>query len=212
LAESTVLEAVKKALEGSKQRKFTETVELALNLKGIDLSVPKNRIDDDVLLPRGRGKPAKIAVFATGELAVKSKGCADLVIAPEQIDDYAGDRKKAKKLAGQFNFFIAEAPLMPAIGKKLGPVLAPRGKMPRPVPPTIDPAPLVNNLRSTIRIRTRDKKTFHAPVGTRGMKPEEIADNVEAVLKKVISRLERGKQNIASVFLKTTMGASVKVM
>ena len=212
MAESTVLEAVKKALEGSKQRKFTETVELALNLKGIDLSVPKNRIDDDVLLPRGRGKPAKIAVFATGELAVKSKGCADLVIAPEQIDDYAGDRKKAKKLAGQFNFFIAEAPLMPAIGKKLGPVLAPRGKMPRPVPPTIDPAPLVNNLRSTIRIRTRDKKTFHAPVGTRGMKPEEIADNVEAVLKKVISRLERGKQNIASVFLKTTMGASVKVM
>ena len=75
-----------------------------------------------------------------------------------------------------FDFFIAEAPLMPVIGKRLGVVLGPRGKMPKPLPPGADPTPVIISLRNTVRVRSRDKKTFHAPIGTRDMPPEDSAE------------------------------------
>jgi large subunit ribosomal protein L1 len=212
LVEKTTLEAVKKALEGPKQRKFQESVEIAINLKDIDLSVPKNRIDEDIILPKGRGRDVKVAIFCGGELARKAKTVADLVIGPEEIDEFAGDKKKTKKLAAQNTYFLAEAPLMPLIGKKLGMVLAPRGKMPKPMPPGADPAPLVANLKKTVSVKSKDRKTFHMPVGSKAMSPEDIAENVDLILKRVIGKLERGKMNIASVYVKTTMGPSVRVM
>ena len=70
LAEKHSIETVKKALEAAKPRGFKESVEVALNLREVDLSVPKNRIDEEVVLPKGRGKEVKICVFASGELAV----------------------------------------------------------------------------------------------------------------------------------------------
>jgi large subunit ribosomal protein L1 len=43
------------------------------------------------------------------------------------------------------------------------------------------------------------------------MKDEEIAENVQAVLDALTGKLERGDRNIRSVYLKTTMGPSVKL-
>ena len=212
MVEKKTLRVIKEALEASKQRNFKESVDLAINLKDIDLSIPKNRIDDEVLLPKGRGKTVKIAVFGSGELAVKAKGVADLVITPEELDDLAEDKKKAKKVANEHIFFIAEAPLMPTIGKKLGVVLGPRGKMPKPIPPSADPKPLIENLRKTVRLRSKDRRTFHTPVGTKDMTIEELAENVDVVVKRLLGKLERGKMNIASIYIKTTMGKSVKLM
>jgi large subunit ribosomal protein L1 len=115
-------------------------------------------------------------------------------------------------MVDEYDFFLAEAPLMPAIGKQLGVVLGPRGKMPRPVPPKIDPEGIITNLRNTVRIRSRDKKTFHALVGTKNMTPEDLAENVDKVVKTILEKLERGKLNIASIFIKTTMGPAVRLM
>jgi large subunit ribosomal protein L1 len=212
VAEKRIVEAVRKAVESAKPRNFREGVELAINLKDIDLSVPKNRIEEEVILPKGRGKPVKICIFGSGELAVKARNVADKVVLPEELEELAGDKKKAKDLAQSFDSFIAEAPLMPVIGRRLGVVLGPRGKMPRPIPPGADPTGLVNSMRNTVRLRTRDRRTFHAPVGTRDMSPEDIAENLETVLRRITARLERGRFNIASVYVKTSMGPAVRVI
>ncbi len=206
-----IVAAVKEAIEKAKPRKFTESVDLAINLKDIDLSIPKNRINEEVILPHGRGKEVKIAVFASGETALKAKECADLVIPPEEIDKLAEDKRRARKLANEYDFFLAEAPFMAKIGKSLGIILGPRGKMPKPVPPGGDPCPMVRNLKRTVRMRSRDKRTFHVPVGTRDMDPEKIADNIEEVIKRLEAKLERGLQNIESIYVKTTMGPAVKI-
>jgi large subunit ribosomal protein L1 len=206
------LDAVKKALDSATPRSFEESVELAINLKDVDMSNPKNRIEEDILLPHGRGKDVHVAVFASGELALKAKKVADLVIPPEDIEDLAADKRKARKMAMEMDFLIAEAPLMPVIGRTLGVVLGPRGKMPRPILPGADPAPLVESLRKTIRVRSRDRRTFHAPVGTRGMTPETIAENVDAVIRRIERRLERGRLNISSAYVKTTMGPAVRLI
>ncbi|MCK5548240.1 MAG: 50S ribosomal protein L1 [Thermoplasmata archaeon] len=212
MADKPTIEIVKKALESSKERNFEESIELAINLKDLDLSVPKNRIEEDVILPKGRGKELKIAVFASGELAFKSKKSADLVITPEEIEELAKEKRKFKTLVSKYNFFLAEAPLMPTIGKRLGTVLGPKGKMPRPIPPTIDPKGIVATMKNTVRIRSRDKKTFHAPIGTRSMKPEDLAANADVVVKRLLEKLGKGKLNIASIYVKTTMGPSVRLM
>ena len=206
-----IVEAVREAIEKAKPRNFKESVDLAINLKDVDLSIPKNRINEEVILPSGRGKEIKVAVFGSGETALKAKECADLVIPPEEIDKLAEDKRKARKIANEYDFFVAEAPLMGRIGKVLGVILGPRGKMPKPIPPGGDPCPIVKNLKRTVRMRSRDKRTFHVPVGTRDMDPEEIAKNIEEVIKKLEAKLERGMQNIDSIYVKTTMGPAIRI-
>ncbi|HEC81359.1 MAG TPA: 50S ribosomal protein L1 [Thermoplasmatales archaeon] len=214
MAEKTTAEAVKKALEASKklERKFNETVDVVINLKDIDLNNPKNRIEEEIILPHGRGKDAKVALFAGGELAHKAKNVVDLIIKPEELEDLSKDKKKMKKIANEHDFFVAEAPLMPTIGKTVGVVLGPRGKMPKPVPPTVDIEGLIKTLRKTVRLRSKGRKTFHTVAGTADMKPEHIAENLDAIIKRLEEKLERGKQNISSIYVKTTMGPAERVM
>ena len=212
MVDQHLIDIIKKLQAESKQRKFLESVDLAINLKDIDLSNPKNRIQEEIILPNGRGKTIKVGVFGSSEMAVKAKGVADVIIRPEDIETLAGDKSKAKKFARSGDFFLAEAPLMPTIGKRLGMVLAPRGKMPKPIPPGSDPKPAIEKLRSSVSVRTRDRKTFHLAVGTKDMTPDKLAENVDAVMKRLMLKLERGKMNIQSVYIKTTMGPSFKVM
>ena len=212
MAEQGLIEGIQKALEQAKPRNFTESVEVAINLRDIDLSVPSNRIEEEIILPKGRGRDVKVAVFASGEMAVKARDAADAIIAPEDIEALAEDKAKAKDLAQNHDFFVAEAPLMPAIGRRLGTVLGPRGKMPRPLPPGGDPVRVIRNLKRGVRLRSKDRPTFHAAVGTRDMKPEDLAENLETILKRVEARLPRGRMNIGSVYVKTTMGPAVKVV
>ncbi|MDR1954962.1 MAG: 50S ribosomal protein L1 [Candidatus Methanoplasma sp.] len=212
MAEKPTVMAVQKALESAKKRNFTETVELAINLKDVDLSIPKNRIQEDIILPNGRGKRIKICVIGGGELALKAKDVADLVITPDELGTIADDKKQAKKIANSTDYFIAEAPLMAVIGKRLGTVLGPRGKMPKPIPPGADPTGMVDNLRKSVTVRTKDRKTFHVPVGTVNMPAEEIADNIEVILKRVSLKLEKGIANVASAYVKTSMGPAERIL
>jgi large subunit ribosomal protein L1 len=212
MAENEIEKAVKKAVEGSKTRKFQESVELAFNLKDIDLTVPKNRVDLEILLPRGRGKVIKIGLFGSGELAIKAKKVADSVFKPEDIEELGKNKKQMRKIANDHGFFIAEAPLMPTIGKSLGVVLGPRGKMPKPIPSQAEPGPLINNLKNTVKVRSKDRMTFHATVGTKDMKIDDLVENVETVMKRIERQLEKGKMNIKSVYVKTSMGPPVRIM
>lgn len=207
-----ITKAVKDAIENSKTRNFKESVELAFNLKDVDLSIAKNRVDEEIPLPKGRGKAVKIAIFASGELALKSKNSADKVISPEEIEELAGEKKKARKLANSYDYFLAETGLMTTIGKRLGAIFAPRGKMPKPIPATIDPSAIISAMRNTVRVRSKERRTFHVLVGVKDMSIEDLSTNIEAVLKRVEAKLERGRDNIESVYVKTTMGKAVRVI
>jgi large subunit ribosomal protein L1 len=212
MANENTIRAVNDAIESAPKRKFTESVDLIVNLKNVDLSQPKNRISESIVLPTGRGKATKIGVFAKGDLAIKSRsGGADLIISPDDIDKMSSDKKLIRTTIRGIDFFVAEAPLMPSIGKSFGPILGPKGKMPDPIPSNADPTPIIKRLKRTVKVRTKDKPTFHALVGNLSMSVEDIAANVEALLNTIESKLENGAQNIASIYVKTTMGPAVRV-
>lgn len=211
LANKVSIAAVKEAKQASKDRKFVEGIEIAINLKEVDLSDPKNRINEEISLPKGRGKKYKVAVIGTEEMQTKAKSVADYVYGPEDVSKFADDKKEFKKLANDVEYFVAEATLMANIGKSLGQVLGPRSKMPKPLPPGQDPSGLISNLKQTVRARTKDKKTFHVPVGTKEMPDEDVAENIDTVIGRLVSRTEKGYNNIESVYVKTTMGKAVRL-
>ena len=211
IASNKVNQVIEDALKSDKERKFVETIEVAINLRDVDLQNPQKRINAEVALPHGRGRPSRVAVFAQGEMAVISKKIVDTVLGPDQIDELSENKREARKLADKYDFFVAETGLMANIGKSLGVVLGPRGKMPRPIPPQADIERIINSLTNLVPVRSKDRPTFHVPFGNVSMPQEQLADNLETILKRVESNLDRGTDNIASIWVKTTMGKAVRL-
>ena len=203
--------AVDTALTEREERNFVESVDLAINLRDLDLSQPDNRVDEELVLPSGTGRDTRVAVIADGETAVRAEDVADRVIRPDEVADLGGDDDAAKDLADEIDFFVAEEEYMQDIGRHLGTVLGPRGKMPTPLPPDDDVTEEVQRLKGTIALRSGDRRTFHTAVGTEEMEADEIADNIEAVLRRLNQVLDKGELNLDAVYVKTTMGPAVEV-
>lgn len=208
-----LLEAVKKAKEQSVPRNFTQSVDVIINIKDLDVKKPENRFEEEVSLPNGRGKDIKIAFIADGELAVQAKDAgADLVITKPDLEELGKNRKEAKKIANSTEAFVAQADLMPLVGRFLGPVLGPRRKMPKPVPATVSVEPLIERIKSTVKVRIKDQASIQVLVGSQDMDDESITENIEAVLGILDRKLEKGRNQIKSMYVKTTMGPVVRVI
>jgi large subunit ribosomal protein L1 len=212
LDKKTLLDAVREAKTKSGEKKFTQSVELILDIKEIDMKSPEGKIQQVIELPHVTGKPNNILVIATGELAMNAKKAnVDKVMEKAELEGLSGKKKELRKLANTYDVFLSEAPLMPLVGKTFGPVLGPRGKLPVPVPPTADITILVKKHRKTVVVRMRNQPIIQCAVGTADMKEEEIVDNIQAVLRMLEGKLKRGLKNIKYAFIKTSMGAPVKI-
>ncbi len=204
--------AIEKMKKDSPARKFTESVDIAVNLKDINLQDPSKRFQMDVRLPHPLEKEIKICVLGEGSHLVEAESAgAARIINKDELDNISREPKLAKKLAQQYDFFIATASLMPQIGRSLGKFLAPRGKMPKPLPPTAPIEPLMNNFQSTIQIRLRQSPVIHARIGTIDMEIDFIVENALNVVRTIEGRLEKGEHNIRTIYIKTTMGPAIKV-
>lgn len=212
LDKKTLLATIKEARSKSKERKFTQSVDLILDIKELDMKSPEGRIQQVVELPHITGKPNKICVFATGEMALKArKAKADIVIEKPELERLFGQKKQLRKLGNTYDVFLAEAPLMPLVGKTFGPVLGPRGKLPVPVPPNADISEIIKKHRKTVSIRMRNQPIIQCHVGTEDMPDEEILANIQTVLRTLERKLKRGLKNIKFLFIKTSMGTPVKI-
>ena len=211
MADDTIVQAVSRALDESPPRNFSETVDLAVNLRDLDLDDPSNRVDESIVLPSGTGQDTHIVVFAEGETAFQAEDVADEVLSGDDLEDLGDDDDAAKDLADETDFFVAEADLMQDIGRYLGEVLGPRGKMPTPLQPDDDVVETINRMKNTVQVRSRDRRTFHTRVGAEDMDAEEIADNIDVIIRRLEADLEKGPLNLDSIFVKTTMGPAVEV-
>ena len=211
MADKEIEEAVIRALETAPSRNFRESVDLAINLKGLDLRDPTNRVDETVVLPSGTGRETKIVLFAMGENAVLGEKVVEEVLGSVQIKELGDDAEAAKALANSTDFFVADVGLMQDIARLLGKVLGPRGKMPRPLQPEEDVVDVVNRMKNTVQLRSRDNRTFHARVGAQDMSATDIATNIEVVIRRLHAALKNGALNVDSIYVKTTMGPSERV-
>jgi large subunit ribosomal protein L1 len=207
-----LIDAVKEAKSKAEKRKFVQSIELIINLREIDMKKPESKIQELIELPHQIGKQGKICVIASGELALKARNAgADMVIERAELEALAGDKKKQKELAETYESFIAEAPLMPLVGRVLGSVLGPKGRMPLPVPPQVNIADAIQRQRRIVLVRTRNQPVLQCRIGTEDMSDEQIAENIQAVLRRLEGKLKKGLKNIRTMVIKTAMGPPVEL-
>ena len=214
MEQKEILEALKKLRTDSKQRKFKQSVDFSVVLKDFDLKNTENKIDEFIVLPNNLGKKVKVCALVDKDLVTQARETCDKVIAKEDFSQWAGKKSEMKKLASEFDYFIAQATIMTDIAATFGKVFGPKGKMPSPksgciVPPKFDLSLLVKKLQKTIRIQTKKQPVVSAIIGVEDMSDEELAKNIESVYGTISKKLPRGEQQIKKKYVKFTMSKPV---
>ena len=207
---------VQKALAEIKEqpkRKFSQSYDLIVNLK--NLVIKSSPLDFFVTLHYPKGRAVKVAAFVSNQLIDQAKKHCDLALTESDFKQY-GAKKALKKLAESYDYFIAEAALMPKVAKTFGKVLGMKGKMPNPklgcvVPPNANLEQLNQKLQKTVRLTARKATNLQCIVGKENQPEEEVVDNILTVYQAVLKNVPNDIQNVKNVQIKTTMGKPVKL-
>ncbi len=207
--ETQLTEMIKEAKKSEKQRKFKQSLEMIMVFKDID--VKKGfALNEIVQLPK-TSSPSTVCVLASGDMGLKAKSAkADRVIDGDELNKLGADKRESRKFINSFDFFLADTKLMPAVGKALGQLLGPRGKMPTPVPFNAPIESFLERFRSSIRVRSKNSLATSCKIGDESMEDSVLAANAHAVLSAIEKKLPNGDKNIKKVMVKTTMGKLVK--
>ena len=209
--ESQLVEVIKKAKETDKDRKFTQSVEMIMVFKDVD--VKKGfAINETVQLPKKTSKPATVCIMASGDMGIKAKNAkADLVVDENELSKLSGDKKKSKNLINKYDFFLADTKLMPTVGKTLGQLLGPRGKMPTPVPFNAPIESFLERFRTSVKIKAKGSLAMSCKIGEESMEDTDLAANANAIATAIEKALPNGSKNVKKIMFKTTMGKAIKV-
>ena len=209
ITDAQLLELVKKAREVTKERKFKQSIELIITFKDID--VKKGfAINEVVQLPK-TSSPATVCIIATGDMNQKAKAAkADTVIGTEELAKYGANKRESRKFINKHDFFLADTKVMPVVGKTLGQLLGPRGKMPTPVPFDASIEAFIQRFRSCIKVRSRASLSISSKIGDVSMEDPDLVINALTVLHAIEKKLPNGEKNMKKILIKTTMGKPVK--
>ena len=208
-----ILEAIKKARENSKKRKFSQSFDLIVNLKNINLKKAGDSVDTFLTLPFGRGKKIRVCALVDAQLAKQAKEICDKIILLEDFNKYQ-DKKILKELSREFDFFIGQADLMSKIATTFGKVLGIAGKMPNPkagciVPGNANLKLLYEKLQKTVRMQTKNEAIIKCIIGNENMKDEDVAENILFAYNSLLHSLPQEKNNLKEALLKSTMGKPI---
>jgi large subunit ribosomal protein L1 len=202
-------EELKKALEElrkEKQRKFDQTADLIVNLQ--KFNPKKDSVNIFVSLPN-KIKDKKVAGF------LEVRNAEIETITQEDFRKYS-DKKALKKLVNNFDFFIAQASLMPKVATVFGKVLGPSGKMPSPqlgIIASTDAkaiAELKDKINKSTKLRTKES-SIKIPIGKYSMDDKKIIENIMVIYNSLLKTLPRQKENIKNIEIKFTMSKPKKI-
>ncbi len=193
-------------LRKEKARKFDQSVDLIVNLKGIDLR--KHNISVIVGLPH-QFKEKKVCGFLT-----KKSELVRTIMKPD-FPKYS-DKKLLKNLVKDYDFFIAHSSLMPSVATTFGKILGPTGKMPSPQLGVLmndndaDVKALLDRIAKSAKIRVKEA-SVKISVGKTNMKDEEIIANTNAIYDGLVNSLPTKKENVRKALIKFTMTKPLEV-
>jgi len=205
---------LKKVKENSPKKNFKQSIDLIINLKGLDLKKTEHNVNMFVTLQHSTGKKVSVCALVGPELESKAKEVCEETILSDKFDVFK--KAEVKKLASKYDFFIAQASLMPKVATVFGRYLGPRGKMPNPkigsiLPPNANVKPLYEKLVRTVNILTKNEPTIKCRVGQEDTIDNEVIDNILTVYNSVIPKLPNETQNVKNIMLKLTMGPAFVV-
>jgi len=193
-------------LRKDKERKFDQTVDLVVNLKKFDAK--KSQMNFIVKVPF-KIKDKKICAF------LENKNKEIETVTGDQFKSYT-DKNALKKLVKNYDFFVAQASLMPKVATTFGRVLGPAGKMPSPQLGILTEVnkeeieKLKNKINNSIKIKAKEN-SIKLAVGKQSMKDEEIVENILNIYEAIVKNLPREKENVKNLELKFTMTKPQKI-
>jgi large subunit ribosomal protein L1 len=198
-----------KELSETKKRKFTESVDLAINL-GIDAKQSDQTVKGTVLPPHGLGKKVKVVVFATNDDQKK--------LALENGAIFAGLEDLAAKIEDGFVDFdccIATPESMQKISK-VAKKLGPRGLMPSPKNGTVTSdikKAISDALKGKVNFKNDKAGTIHCSSGKVDFDSVQLIENIKSIVKAIKESKPEGAKGkfIKEIFLNTSMGPSIQV-
>ena len=203
---SMELEQALTELREEKERKFKQSVDLIVNLKGVDLR--KTNVNAVITIPH-KIKEKKVCGFLTEK--------NELVQTITKLDFKKYKEKTAlKNLVNSFDFFIAHGSLMPSVASTFGQVLGPAGKMPSPqlgivmTESSEDIKNVLEKISKSVKIRAKEA-SIKVSVGKENMSNEEISANVKAIYGGIVKALPTKKENVKNVLIKFTMSKSKEI-
>ena len=205
ITEAQLKEMIKEAKSADKERKFTQSLELIMVFRDIDVKKGFS-LNETVQIPE-TNSPAAVCVMASGDMGLKAKSAkADRVIDNDELNRLAANKRESRKMINSFDFFLADTKLMPTVGKVLGQILGPRGKMPIPVPFNAPIESFLDRFRSSVRVKVKNSLSMSCKIGDETMEDSDLALNAIAVVNAVEKKLPNGEKNIKRIMVKTTMG------
>ena len=209
--ETQLVEVIKKAKESDKTRKFQQSIEMILVFKDID--VKKGfAISETVQLPKKMNKAASVCIIATGDLGIKAKNAkADRVMNEAELVQLGKNKRESRKVINKYDFFLADTKLMPTVGKVLGQLLGPRGKMPTPIPFNAPLEALLERFRTSIGVKVKGSLSLSCKIGEESIDDTDLAANANTIAAAIEKKLPNGDKNIRKIMIKTTMGKAVKL-
>ena len=209
--ESELVSLIQEAKKSEKERKFKQSLELYLTFKDID--VKKGfALNEIIQLPKQMSQPAGVCVMATGDMGIKAKKAnADQVLDGDELNKLAENKRETRKLINKYDFFLADTKLMANVGKSLGQLLGPRGKMPTPVPFNAPIETFLNRFKSSIRVRVKNSLALSCKIGDVEMDEKDVASNALAIISAIEKKLPNGDKNLRKIMIKTTMGKPIKL-
>ena len=209
--DSEIITLIQEAKKSEKERKFTQSLELYLTFKDID--VKKGfALNEVIQIPKQMSQPAAVCVMATGDMGIKAKSAnADHVMSGDELDKLAQNKRETRKFINKYDFFLADTKLMANVGKSLGQLLGPRGKMPTPVPFNASIESFLNRFKSSVRVRVKNSLSLSCKIGDVTMNESDVAANALAIINAIEKKLPNGNKNIRKIMVKTTMGKAIKL-
>jgi len=196
---------LKNARDGITKRNFTQSAELTLILKDIDIKKGFS-INEVVNLPNKITKNSSVCVFASGDMGMRArKAQVDRVIEPEELDRLGTNKKDARKVVKGYDFFLADTTLMPRVGRSLGQFMGPKGKMPSPLPYGAPIENITDRFRGSVRARAKNQLNVSAKIGDEKMEDDQLVNNALAVISAIEKKLPQGDKNIHNAIIKFTM-------
>ena len=210
ITEAQLTDMIKEAKATDKDRKFKQALELIMVFKDIDVKKGFS-INETIQLPKQTSTPATVCVMASGDMGLKAKEAkADKVIDTGDLDKLGANKRESRKFINKYDFFLSDTKLMPTVGKVLGQLLGPRGKMPTPVPFDAPIGSFLERFRSSIRVKVKSSLSASCKIGDETMEDADLAANAHAVISAIEKKLPNGDRNIKRILVKTTMGKVIK--
>merc|ERR1712045_997288 len=202
--------AAVKAGSDEKKRKFLETVDLQIGLKNYDPQKDK-RFSGTVKLRHIPRPKFSVCIFGDQQHCdeMKEKGLPHMSV--DDLKKLNKQKKLVKKLAKEYDAFLASESLIKQIPRLLGPGLNKAGKFPSLLTHADNVEEKINDLKSTIKFQMKKVLCLSVAIGNLSMDEDQLVQNIHLAINFLVSLLKKHWQNVRSLYIKSTMGPAQRL-